>query len=131
MSLGPTFVETQQGTWYKNPVIRRPDWFVCWDEDEPIELVIKRPGPTVDEILKELAGAGWSLKRYNKRSGRAHRVFDEKTFTMFPAEAFFLTQLNGPTDELLKGCEVAHPIHKGKAYIEGTYYAAHFNGQQP
>lgn len=132
MSLGPTFVETQSGVWYKDPVIRRPDWFICWDEDEPIELVIKRPGPTCDDILRNLAQAGWQLKRYSKRSGRAHRCFTGNfSDPMHPAEAFFLTQLNGPTDDLLEGCEKADCLdRRGQPQREGTYYFADMNGHQ-
>jgi len=29
------------GKWYQNPIIGEgKDWFICWDDDDPIELVI-------------------------------------------------------------------------------------------
>lgn len=33
-------VESGAGRWYWNPIIRGPDWFICWDDEEPIEVVI-------------------------------------------------------------------------------------------
>ena len=45
MSLGPTFVKMADGKWYKNPVLygNSSQWFLCFDEDDPPELVIHQP----------------------------------------------------------------------------------------
>ena len=42
MSLGPIYVKARDGCVYANPAFRGEGWFVCWDEDEPVELVVKR-----------------------------------------------------------------------------------------
>jgi hypothetical protein len=42
MSLVPTYVQMDDGRWYDGPVIGDRDrWFVCWDDDEPPELVVR------------------------------------------------------------------------------------------
>ena len=41
MSLVPTYVQFDDDRWYKDPVIGEGrQWFICYDDDDPIELVI-------------------------------------------------------------------------------------------
>jgi hypothetical protein len=42
MSLVSTYALADDGKWYQNPVLGSPgyDWFICFDDDDPIELVI-------------------------------------------------------------------------------------------
>lgn len=41
MSLVPTWVYAEDGNWYKDPVITGPGWFICFDDDDPPEMVIR------------------------------------------------------------------------------------------
>lgn len=41
MSLVPTFVLAQDGKLYENPVLQGSGWYLCFDDDDPPELVIK------------------------------------------------------------------------------------------
>lgn len=40
MSLVPTYVKTQSGIFLKNPVIEGVGWFICFDDNDPPEIVI-------------------------------------------------------------------------------------------
>lgn len=46
MSLGPTLVRAADGLYYQDPVFEGTDaagrrWFVCFDEDDPPELIVE------------------------------------------------------------------------------------------
>ena len=40
MSLVPTWVQAVDGKFYKNPVLKGEGWFICFDDDEPPEIVV-------------------------------------------------------------------------------------------
>jgi len=42
MSLVPTYVRARDGYWYEDPVIEFPEGFICFDDDDPPELVLWR-----------------------------------------------------------------------------------------
>lgn len=42
MSLVSTYVRAIDGKLYRNPVLRGEGWFLCFDDDEPPELVVLR-----------------------------------------------------------------------------------------
>lgn len=106
MSLVPTYVQSTSGKWYKNPVIEAEDgtWFVCWDDDDPIELVIAEDGPEPDGAINRLRGEGWDVRLGRKHQGPiAGRFFNGK---LRPTRgAWWLRQNRGPTDALLAGYE--------------------------
>ncbi len=43
MSLATTYARADDGLYYANPILRNKDhrWFICWDDDDPVELVIR------------------------------------------------------------------------------------------
>ena len=93
MSLVSTYVEADDGHWYKDPTLLTSDWFVCYDDDEPIEVVIKEGGPPLDVVLKVLAATGYVLVPYGRGRGlRARRDFDGK---MVPALGYFVEHAHG------------------------------------
>lgn len=53
MSLVPTFVLAIDGKFYKDPVLKGDDWFLCFDDDEPPEVVVRRSGRTSAEEVKQ------------------------------------------------------------------------------
>lgn len=85
MSLVSTFVELN-GVWLKNPTVRsvNADWFLCFDDREPPEVVIKqesikdREGRSWEElkscIVVRLAAAGITIVPTSKIH-RAQRIF--------------------------------------------------------
>lgn len=119
MSLVSTYVQSQEGHWYKNPTVRGDGWFICWDDDEPIELVIKdEKGGELNRILSNLANDGWSLKIWYK-GYECSRIFGEE---FQPAQAYFIRQHNrGPTDAMLAGSERldTEPQRQGVFYFDG------------
>lgn len=109
MSLCSSFVQTQENHWFRDPVVWGDDnsWFICWDDDDPIELVIKKAsGLTVDDILKLLDRKGWQLRIMSKGNS-GQRIFSRTGGHDFEeAQSWFLRQMGGaPTDEMFKGCE--------------------------
>lgn len=121
MSMVPTFVQSKEGNWYRNPVVKGDGWFICWDDDEPIELVVDRDKSTIWQVLELLRKDGWHLKKtgravYNKRS------FDGVGFK--DAVSCFLKQvLNGPLDRMIDLSDGEKL--KGKPKGEGVLY---YNG---
>lgn len=91
MSLGPTYVYADDDNFYKDASIVGTDFFICFDEDEPPELVMKKKGRERDtlirkakEILEELkitatikeeAIAGYESHRYFGNVSNVHRAF--------------------------------------------------------
>ena len=43
MSLVSTYVKLADDKWYKNPVIYGYSWYICFDDDDPPELVMTAP----------------------------------------------------------------------------------------
>ena len=83
MSLVPTYVAAKDGNFYKNPVLFGeyklfPDqpglkWFICWDDDDPVELVIE-DNPNHDSVVGVLYNAGLVSRVIDKR-GKSDRPF--------------------------------------------------------
>lgn len=103
MSLVPTYVQSSTGRWYKNPVVKGEDWFVCWDDDEPIELVIQGDVDRFPDVLLEISRLDWGVLPRDKGSRSGKRLFDGE---FKDASRMFLTQVSGPPDEILIGDEV-------------------------
>lgn len=120
MSLVGSYVQSQSGTWYVDPVVKGQYWFICWDDDDPIEVVIEMSkGVTVDEILTSLRQQGWDLVVLGTSYVGASRMFDGK---IKPAKSFFLrTRAGAPTDEMLKHGKKLARQPRG----QGVYYPRH------
>jgi len=95
MSLVSTYVRATDNKWYRDPVLSGEDWFVCFDDDDPVELVIEVRNRTrkqlqkrVQEVLEELK-LEYSLE--SKLELGAQRDFSrtEKKFRFKPAAAVF------------------------------------------
>lgn len=126
MSLVSTYVESQEGHWYRDPAVRGPGWFICWDDDEPIELVIEvAKNIKAETILQNLAKRGWKLSIIGKGHEGAQRMFGKDIRSGFrPALSYFLRQKNGPTDAMLKG----NARMEAKPQGQGVYYTNSKNG---
>ncbi len=118
MSQVSAYVESQEGHWYRNPVARGDGWFICWDDDEPIELVVRAEKDLqIADILDGLAKAGWRLRIIGTKTRREARVFEDDEF--HPATSCFLQQLHeGPTDAML----VNNPRLNIQPQGQGVYF---------
>jgi hypothetical protein len=124
MSLVSTYVQSQEGNWYKNPVVKGDGWFICWDDDEPIELVVKKGmGLQIPTIIAELKKQGWELAVGGGVRSNAQRLFEDDEF--YPAISCFLKQKKlGPTEAMLAGNERMPK----KPHGDGVYYSSTPNG---
>lgn len=61
MSLVSTWVEMDDGRWHQNPVLGQGKrWFICYDDDDPIELVVQ--AQTYDQAHRRIEEAREALK---------------------------------------------------------------------
>lgn len=84
MSLTATFVQAEDCKYYRNLILYSDDWFLCFDDDDPPELVVKAYKHTTansaekraKKILKDcrieghLAGSSGKSSRCFDRSGK-------------------------------------------------------------
>lgn len=97
MSQSATYVQALDGLLYKDPIISGEDWFVCFDDDEPPEIVMKRFGSTTEKsarrkahLLLMEAGIGFTLGEINSLTmGRSF----PPTWKAKPASSIFFTLL--------------------------------------
>lgn len=94
MSLYPQFVQMSNSKWYRNPIIYGQNnfgnnWFICWDESDPVELVLEyrikymeKPGRKLQIITDCLQGAGIKAKVFSCRFG-GKRLFPHDNWGKF------------------------------------------------
>jgi hypothetical protein len=76
MSKVPTYVQAIDGKFYQEPTIIGEGWFICFDDDDPPELVIEQPiKKAAVEILKSTGIHYTALQKHSK----SQREFDGKT----------------------------------------------------
>lgn len=128
MSMVSTYVESQEGHWYRNPVVKGDGWFICWDDDEPIEIVVEKDkGIEIKTILSQLAKQGWLLTQASRIHSGAMRCFDDSfgPGSFKPALSCFLRQEKfGPTDAMLYDSDRLAMKPRG----DGVYYSNSRNG---
>lgn len=123
MSLGQTWVLFDDGAIHADPIIAAaPDgnWFICFDEDDPPELVLFEPGANKDRavaLLHEHSIAAKVLQRTGAGHGslRAHLPHGGGSFNMQPAASFDLKLLRPPPARLIvEEDEEPKPLQSGK-----------------
>ena len=90
MSYASPYVKCADGRWYRDLVYEGPDRFVCFDDTDPPELVVKKSSTrTPEEILQE---RGIPFVKLRKRSGggRMFGADDQREFIFTPARAYFI-----------------------------------------
>lgn len=70
MSIGPTFVKAYDGYFYQDPILRGDGWFICFDEDEPPELVIADTCKRKPSEILDAAGIKYARIRPHIAAGR-------------------------------------------------------------
>lgn len=101
MSKVPTWVRALDGAYYEDPVLRGPDWYLCFDDDDPPEFVMdplklyRSKEEYREQATKILTEAG--LKNWTFTSGPrfSDRLFG-KNSTAFKQGASFFLKLTEP-----------------------------------
>lgn len=121
MSMVPTYVRASDGRFYKNPVLTSEDGFICFDDNDPPELVMKTRGSKVTNEAAELQmdmflGAGrWAGLL---RAVACRRLFGLKTE---PAMVFWFRLTHCiPVPVTHQGCECGKPKHDCVIYDPET-----------
>lgn len=90
MSLVSNYIKATDGLFYRNPTLEGKDWFVCFDDDDPEEIVIKTSSKkTPQEILKEI-GIEYDKLSYHQTCGRCFG----KGFKFYDAKSYFFNLKN-------------------------------------
>ena len=106
MSLESHYVQSSDGRWWHEPIVRGPGWFVCWDDDDPIELVVREEHEPAD-VVSALQRAGWPVAIDAEDECCGMRMFGgERWFE--DARSFWLTQESGPPADLLEQTREVH-----------------------
>lgn len=95
MSLVPTYVRRTDGKWLKNPTVGvQGSWFICWDDDDPPELVIAEDAEITDpHALIRQYKLPFRLKGKSHGPGCQRDLYhDGRKGTMKPARAYWLRQ---------------------------------------
>lgn len=126
MSLVSSYVQAQSGEWYQDPRATNDarTWFICWDDDDPIELVVRQEvldgRLSLQDFLSTFHVLGWQMDVI-RDCGSGSRVFHPNTWEFIPARSWFLRTLSGgPPDNLLKDYERKF---KHQPEEQGVYYA--------
>lgn len=113
MSLVPAYQKTKEGSWVKEPRVSGPGWFICWDDDDPIELVV-RVEVDAEKIISHLSKKGWDVKLVSKHQSEVRRMFSNKFLL---ANAYWIVSLSLPPEGLLQGEKFQeHPCKQGVYY---------------
>lgn len=97
MSQQAVYVQALDGLLYKDPIISGNNWFVCFDDTEPPEIVMKRYGSTTEKSARRMAhtlllgaGIGFELGEINSlKNGRSF----PPTWKPAPASSIFFKLL--------------------------------------
>ena len=123
MSLGPTFVKADDGKFYRDPTIRGEDYFICFDEDDPPELVIRAKRRSLDQlkIIADKILETLNIKADLHSHSFAERVFSKgfKSNKFKPAIAFFLDIKSSISASLF---QKENEGIRNDSKCEGTYY---------
>lgn len=127
MSFTPTFVQSQEGDWYRSPpVLGAGDgryWWMGWDAEEGIILAVSRDSPDdIYTILRLLKGVGWELKKKDSRSAKILFPPERGVGSLKKGTHYTLRQISGaPPGALIAGESLGKedPEGEGVAFRRG------------
>ncbi|HWY36194.1 MAG TPA: hypothetical protein VNX68_16230 [Nitrosopumilaceae archaeon] len=115
MSLVATYVRATDGKFYKDPILSGRGWFICFDDDDPVELVISCRSKKKPEGILEKIGMEHTPLRYR---GIAGRMFG-KAIKFTDAESWFFEIENRVNPKFITehdGIAKKNEIHQGVFY---------------
>ncbi len=109
MSLVATYVKGSDGQYYKLPIFSGEvdgcRWFICYDDDDPIELVIASQDAVVVEEVKEGIKKLFSDNdcdiSFSKIQGRSQRCFSANDWRDFHDAVSMWVEMKEPPVELI------------------------------
>ena len=127
MSFTPTYVQSQEGDWYKSPLILGAGdgryWWLGWDADEGVTLAMARNSPhDIYTILRLLRGTGWKLKKKDSISRKILFPPERGVGVLKKGVIYLLHQeTGGPPGVLISGDNLGKedPEGEGVAYRRG------------
>lgn len=92
MSMVPTYVKADDGKYYKNPVLgdKENTWFLCFDDNDPPELVIRKSNPAQPEEILKAIGVTGKVRRATRGGLRCFSRQRDPNLNLRPARAWFL-----------------------------------------
>ena len=116
MSLVPTYVKATDNLFYKDPTLSGSGWFICFDDDEPPELVITLKSNLNPVKLLDMLDIKYSNLRKGTQSGRMFgKGFKFKTAQSYffnlesPLNPKFITEHEGRTKSIKGDCVFYDP----------------------
>lgn len=132
MSLVSSFIYCKDGKFYRNLVYRGEnwDWFICFDDQDPVELVVRRDYPPAKPPMKILGELGIPYYAVEKRHSVGERLFEFenlKKAKLHPATSYFLKVHNKPFPtpreyDLWDG----DPFEDGNDIVQGVIYGLEY-----
>jgi hypothetical protein len=104
VSLVSTYVYIGDGEFLANPTIRFPEGFICFDDDDPPEIVLRKATTTCADGKKILVRLGIPHEDLEPQRSQGERMFGRDVKSFAPARTYFFT-LTGP---LPRGLDVEH-----------------------
>ena len=126
MSKVGTYVEGSNGRYYSCPVIYTDEWYVCFDDDDPPEIVIRSfanssSQSVVKRAKKFLRDAGFKYKNLEYSSYDTLRAFPPKWNLKKAGSCEFEIVAPFPTEGVTIHCdadfEIMPDIMQGTVYI--------------
>ena len=100
MSLVSTWVRMKDGKWYQNPTMYDDNWYICFDDDDPPELVMtigNKPNTQARrDAMALLNGIGIKFELYPGNGMRSQRLFPPKYKIFKHAISFFFKMKSAP-----------------------------------
>ena len=129
MSLGAIFIKADDNKYYKEPVIRGEDFFICFDENEYPELVLKRNGSNMKECQTKVETILNNLKLNTeiKKPGQfSSRIFskNKSSFKFINAFSIYVNIKSKIPAMLLKDNE---GIYESETTLYGEYTVCDFS----
>ena len=126
MSKIPTYVKFSDGLWYRNPIIGiDATWFICYDDDEPIELVISAKSIGKARVMWRIIEShfrkrGQSITQRGNLRPCGERLFskDKETPKFKHAYNVWVWISNPPADLVMRH----DGVHDERPKMEGVYY---------
>lgn len=127
MSKIGVIVKCSDGQWYSHPVLGLDDtWFICYDDDDPIELVIQAKSIGKARVVARIVEShfrkrGQSITLRGNIRPCGERMFKGKTDKVHkcrPAYNVWVNISNPPVDLILEHSGVFEDRPK----MEGVYY---------
>ncbi len=124
MSLVAHYIKTTSGLWYKDLVIYGENWYLCFDDDDPPEIVIKKqksiPRKERKEIICRCLNSVKISVKILSHSDQGERLFPPEYKRFSPAIQGFV-KITGKID-LTNLTYLSTKSFKSNPEYQGVFY---------